>query len=463
MKTCIEQFATKTALAHSACVLASLLAFLAMILPLAADADSVQGSSANITQQTAQSTSASENEKSSSFNLPANMRWYNTGINLTSGRPVTITARGRVTVGAWFSGNNIETPAGKPALAHTYQFGGALAAQGLPPWSLVGRIGFGKPFEVGTRLTLTPTVSGRLYLCVNDNNFADNRGSWNVTIGGGISEPSETTIAVQNVKVSKTTVALKQMFQASVTVKNLLGTKTRFDIRLVNDPILNGWRIETPARLHQEFAAGQAKTFTFNILATSIATRSFLAQARVSGHRLWDGSSKLSPDVNAVLVPNAFAKFLASKDGKQPPDFSALGDIHLARSVWINAVGVATAIVHPSEIKHLSAPERFLWKHMVAPVDTPVFKVMTGPNPSLTHIMGAFGWYGGFTEAPREGKKALMGKSSFPSNVDSADTGTIVEAIAKLGGEIRALHAGYRRGYLVGEGVGIIAYQESKK
>jgi hypothetical protein len=128
-----------------------------------------------------------------SFQLPANVEWFDTGIDLTNGQTVTITANGTVTVGALIPANNVETPAGKPELAGTGRPGGPLVAQGLAPWSLVGRIGSsGKPFEIGTSTTFTASDSGRLYLSVNDNYFGDNSGSWNVTVTGGTSSSQPT-------------------------------------------------------------------------------------------------------------------------------------------------------------------------------------------------------------------------------------------------------------------------------
>jgi hypothetical protein len=65
--------------------------------------------------------------------------------------------------------------------AHSSRF----PAPELPCWSLIGRIGHGRPFEVGTSILITATT-GRLYLGVNDNSFSANTGIWavNIKIGG---------------------------------------------------------------------------------------------------------------------------------------------------------------------------------------------------------------------------------------------------------------------------------------
>ena len=58
-----------------------------------------------------------------------------------------------------------------------------IVVPGLACWSLIGKIGAaGRPFQVGTFLSLEAPVSGELYLGVNDNNYVDNTGSWIATV-----------------------------------------------------------------------------------------------------------------------------------------------------------------------------------------------------------------------------------------------------------------------------------------
>jgi len=57
----------------------------------------------------------------------------------------------------------------------------------LPCWSLIARIGNGRPFEVGTSIQIA-TTTGRLYLGVNDDSFSSNAGIWAVKMKiGGLS------------------------------------------------------------------------------------------------------------------------------------------------------------------------------------------------------------------------------------------------------------------------------------
>jgi hypothetical protein len=55
---------------------------------------------------------------------------------------------------------------------------------GLTCWSLVGRIGDGAPFQVGTGVSFSVETAGRLYLGANDeiHAFGNNSGNWTVDI-----------------------------------------------------------------------------------------------------------------------------------------------------------------------------------------------------------------------------------------------------------------------------------------
>jgi hypothetical protein len=113
--------------------------------------------------------------------VPGSTEWTDTGITVRAGDQLSITAAGQVYVSA-VSAN--EGPGGNPACTPypTYPAqSGQFPAPDLPCWSLIGRIGSGTPFEVGSSTQLT-AASGDLYLGVNDDSFTGNSGSWSATI-----------------------------------------------------------------------------------------------------------------------------------------------------------------------------------------------------------------------------------------------------------------------------------------
>jgi len=115
-----------------------------------------------------------------SFQVPANVPWFDTGIDVSAGQAVSITASGLASYKP--GGPYATTPAGLPSVDRNS------LAPGLPVGSLVGKIGpFGAPFEVGNSASFTVPAGGRLYLSYNDRvgAFGDNSGSWSVTVSLG--------------------------------------------------------------------------------------------------------------------------------------------------------------------------------------------------------------------------------------------------------------------------------------
>jgi eukaryotic-like serine/threonine-protein kinase len=113
--------------------------------------------------------------------VQANRPWTDTGINLTVNESVTISASGTIVTS--FVDTTPRTPSGVPW--NTCYPGTHLpfTAPGLPCASLIARIGQnGQIFEIGTGIQLVVTTPGRLYLGVNDNQYADNSGSWSATV-----------------------------------------------------------------------------------------------------------------------------------------------------------------------------------------------------------------------------------------------------------------------------------------
>ena len=107
--------------------------------------------------------------------------WTSTGLTLNVGDRIGITASGTVHIDPAYpvgpGGTASCTPAKNYASSAT-----TFPDPAAPCWSLIARIGNGPPFAVGTSLKFTASAGGVLYLGVNDNNFADNSGSWTVNI-----------------------------------------------------------------------------------------------------------------------------------------------------------------------------------------------------------------------------------------------------------------------------------------
>jgi len=118
-----------------------------------------------------------------------NQEWTATGVLMVQGETFTVTASGDMN---WFTPIPSRGWRGCPpgANCHTTPDGAAcpfqgFLAQGLPCWSLIGRIGIGPVFRVGSSLqNFTASSTGELYLGVNDTppDYFDNTGDWQAEI-----------------------------------------------------------------------------------------------------------------------------------------------------------------------------------------------------------------------------------------------------------------------------------------
>lgn len=109
-----------------------------------------------------------------------------TGVALPPGATVTVVAHGTVNCGC--VGGMHPDANGLPVwndYAAEWNAPGAappFKAPELRPWSLIGEIGSGEFFQLGTRVVMTDVAAGRLYMMFNDQVYPDNSGSFTVTI-----------------------------------------------------------------------------------------------------------------------------------------------------------------------------------------------------------------------------------------------------------------------------------------
>jgi hypothetical protein len=113
---------------------------------------------------------------SQTVNVDAKQPWTDAGMAVRRGDRVAFTATGDIDImsGAGMSAG----PAGTTAVS-----AGRYPVQGAPAGALIGRIGNGRPFLIGSNTQpITMTDNGRLFVGVNDNAFDDNSGSFSVSI-----------------------------------------------------------------------------------------------------------------------------------------------------------------------------------------------------------------------------------------------------------------------------------------
>ena len=105
--------------------------------------------------------------------------WVDTGINVQRGDRISIEASGTVTLST--NGADIAEPAG----SRTGRRADSAPLRGEPAGALIARIDDGAAVLAGNRRTFVASDTGRLYLSVNDDFFADNAGEYRVTVSIG--------------------------------------------------------------------------------------------------------------------------------------------------------------------------------------------------------------------------------------------------------------------------------------
>lgn len=118
-----------------------------------------------------------------SITVPGNSRGIDTGIDVRAGDQIVFSASGTVVAGQRAGSVN-------PDGGRTGGFGSIIGTRPVPNAGVGALIGYirtvdgqaGQPFFVGSSLTYTAQVDGRLFLLINDDDYRDNSGSFTVRI-----------------------------------------------------------------------------------------------------------------------------------------------------------------------------------------------------------------------------------------------------------------------------------------
>lgn len=152
--------------------------------------------------QTTQQPAASP-QSGDDIQIPSDKIWTNSGITLTKGQRVTVTAQGQINLAP--EGDAADKWIDADGWGYIPVFNGPTGQRNKFVYvadslgCLVGRIGSSKPFKVGSHLSFTATSSGPLFLGVNDGIsdsdgkilseaqansylYANNRGSFRVQV-----------------------------------------------------------------------------------------------------------------------------------------------------------------------------------------------------------------------------------------------------------------------------------------
>jgi len=112
-----------------------------------------------------------------SVRVPGNADWVSTGVMVRRGDRVTFGAKGEIGLSA--AADDVASPDGSLQGRRSP----ATIMPGVLTGALIGMVGMSPPFAIGSQSTpLLMPADGQIFLRVNDDNVADNRGEFVVTI-----------------------------------------------------------------------------------------------------------------------------------------------------------------------------------------------------------------------------------------------------------------------------------------
>jgi PA-IL-like protein len=111
--------------------------------------------------------------------VEANRQWNDTGITVKRGDRVAFRTTGTISYGP--AADMTSNPDG--SAAPNAPRGPQFPVSEVPVGALIGRVGNGTPFPIGTNSSpIAMPADGRLYLGVNDDNYGDNSGAFAVVV-----------------------------------------------------------------------------------------------------------------------------------------------------------------------------------------------------------------------------------------------------------------------------------------
>jgi hypothetical protein len=129
-----------------------------------------------LARPTSTTTATTGTGQGQTITVSAQSRWTPTGITVRRGEQLTFTAEGEIRLSG--DANDRATASG----AVTGRYDPRATLPRTLAGALIGRIGNGQPFGIGTTNSFQAPASGQLFLGINDSNVADNEGSFQVTI-----------------------------------------------------------------------------------------------------------------------------------------------------------------------------------------------------------------------------------------------------------------------------------------
>lgn len=125
------------------------------------------------------STGSTGTSGSGQIAVSARNQWTPTGITVRRGETLTFSAEGEIRI----SSNADDRATASGVVSQRFDPGAPMPRTLVG--ALIGRIGNGQPFGIGTSNSFPAPDAGQLFLGINDSNVSDNDGSFQVTVQRG--------------------------------------------------------------------------------------------------------------------------------------------------------------------------------------------------------------------------------------------------------------------------------------
>lgn len=109
--------------------------------------------------------------------VSARQQWTPTGFTVRRGEVILLQTTGEIQIGPDAT-NDAATPSG----VRNQRFAAGAPLPQTLAGALIGRVGNGRPFGIGTATSIPMPDSGQLFLGINDDNLSDNQGEFRVQI-----------------------------------------------------------------------------------------------------------------------------------------------------------------------------------------------------------------------------------------------------------------------------------------
>jgi hypothetical protein len=115
--------------------------------------------------------------------VPARQRWTATGLTVRRGETLTVRATGEIKFAAGAES--------KASVNGSSERNPDNPLPNVTTGALIGRVGNGQPFEIGSKTSFQAPAAGQLFLGVNDTHLDDNDGSFQVQLQRGAARPRQ--------------------------------------------------------------------------------------------------------------------------------------------------------------------------------------------------------------------------------------------------------------------------------